>query len=154
MAQLVESMDPGASFSCIKTKREIMVARVSLICTIICFNIWFIWNHTRFGLLKTCKPYFFHSYGQFMYAIHLYDRLRYSCNHTLPYMTEYLFAVSCMGDQLGLWWMEKLIVRRINGAWYQMRVVLWVTNRPSQTISILGIMKGSLMLWSINMSWK
>ena len=56
---------------------KIMVSRFSIICTILCSNVWFVWNHKWFGFSKTCEPYFCPSYGQFMiflYAILLYGQ--------------------------------------------------------------------------------
>ena len=92
-------------FNVWRIKKEITVSRFSIICTILCSNVWFVWNHTRFGFLKTCKPYFGPYYGQFMifmYAIPLYGQFVTS---TPPYVTICdLVFVSCFlyGGQPGL----------------------------------------------------
>ena len=59
------------------SKWEIMVSRVSIMCTILCFNVWFVWNRKTFGSLKTCKPYSAPHYDHFMIfiqAILLYEQ--------------------------------------------------------------------------------
>ena len=64
-------------FSVWRIKKEIMVSKFSIFCTKLCSNVWFVWNHTRFEILKTCEPYSGAYYGQFMifmYAILLYGQ--------------------------------------------------------------------------------
>ena len=95
-------------FSVWRTKTEIIVSRVSIICTILCSNVWFVWNHTRFGFCKTCKRYSGQYYGQFIlfkYAILLYAQFM---TFFPPYVTIYnLVIISCFfmlvkqGHQLG-----------------------------------------------------
>ena len=57
-------------FSCQKSKMEVMVSTVSIVCKILCSNVWFVWNNSIFGSLRTCKPYSAPTEGQFIHVCH------------------------------------------------------------------------------------
>ena len=59
-------------FNVRKSKKEIMVSRISTICSIFCPTVSFVWSYASFGPLKTFKAYAGSYNGQFMifmYAI-------------------------------------------------------------------------------------
>ena len=75
------------SFIVWRTKKEIMVSRVSIICTILCSNVWFVWNYTRFRFLRTCKPYSGPYDGHFMIFMYTILLYRQFLTFMQPYVT-------------------------------------------------------------------
>ena len=67
MVQMVKSMDRGPFKQCIKTQKENkgLESFNNLDYTMLQF-MFFFWNRTRFGCLKTCRPYSAPYYGQIM----------------------------------------------------------------------------------------
>ena len=54
MAQMVESINPGATFLLYENPKGKMVDRVSTNSTILCSNVWFVWNLANFYDTLVC----------------------------------------------------------------------------------------------------
>ena len=130
-----------------KIKKEIMVSRFSIIRTILCSNVWLVWNHTRFGFLKTCKPYSGSYNGQFiifMYAMLLHGQV---ITFTQSYLTIYdLVFISCFlyGGKLGFSKKQfECIVCVKKSSWYRALnytciTVKWMSARNAKILKLLA----------------
>ena len=89
-----QSIDPVSTFQINQNpKREIMVSRVSKICTIRYSSLWFVCYHTRLGSLKHANHNVLHIMASLWFSCRPYscmDSLSQLCNHTSPHLT-YLF---------------------------------------------------------------
>ena len=83
-------------FNVWRCKSEKLVSRFSIICTTLCSNIWFVWNHARFRSLKTCKSCAIPYYDPFMILMHAQFLYGYCMTFTQPNVTIYdLVFISC-----------------------------------------------------------
>ena len=74
-------------FNVWRNRRQIMVSKFSIIGTILCSNVWFVWNYTRFGFLKRCKLHSGPYYGQFMTFMQ-----RYASIYDLVFISGFLYG--------------------------------------------------------------
>ena len=93
-------------FNAWKSRREIMVSKISIICTILCSYLWFVWNHTIYKRFNAVHSHtLLHVMSSSWYSCMPYSciySLWHSCNHTLPYITCCIIAMFFVyGGQAG-----------------------------------------------------